>query len=455
MNGKDIFLGLEYVGDDLIEKAEYGEFPTKAEKTEKKTNTRKLTRRPFLVAAVIAMMLLLIGCAIVYVLSLDGLKLDDQTVTQDVYGYDPNGGEAIMYIGQETYTQQVLTLAGLNGTPASQAAREWYEFCKNYDPDREIQRSVWGNYPDFPAEYNGYGLYTQEMKDMLDRILEKYNLKLRGTQVEFPTSKQLFRALGMETILQSGSTAQMKINHSMYYENGSLDLYFEITLPGENNFSTNGYLFYRPKDCLIPDTAVLTEAQWEEWNYTTASGAEVLIVRSEEASSAWIFSDMENHTASVRLDAVQRLYEKTESGIPAAQFAVLTKAQLEQIADSIDFTLEPKLIDGWENLPDDAVPLGQEINGYCIEPVSAFTDGYAYQIVLRITAPEGVVLIDPEDHTSRTEAGAGGYGLSLCDPYGPDLSGRLERRRGFLPVAGAVVCGRGAGAGHCGADDYF
>ena len=180
MNGKDIFLGLEYVGDDLIEKAEYGEFPTKAEKTEKKTNTRKLTRRPFLVAAVIAMMLLLIGCAIVYVLSLDGLKLDDQTVTQDVYEYDPNGGEAIMYIGQETYTQQVLTLAGLNGTPASQAAREWYEFCKNYDPDREIQRSVWGNYPDFPAEYNGYGLYTQEMKDMLDRILEKYNLKLRG-----------------------------------------------------------------------------------------------------------------------------------------------------------------------------------------------------------------------------------------------------------------------------------
>ena len=62
MNGKDIFLGLKYVGDDLIEKAEYGEFPTKVEKTEKKTNTRKLTRRPFLVAAIIAMMLLLVGC---------------------------------------------------------------------------------------------------------------------------------------------------------------------------------------------------------------------------------------------------------------------------------------------------------------------------------------------------------------------------------------------------------
>lgn len=417
MNGKDIFLGLKYVGDDLIEKAEYGQFSAK-EDSKTAANKRKLIRRPFLVAAIVAMMLLLVGCAIVYVLNLDGLKLGDQTATQDVYAYDPNTGEAIAYIGQETYTQQVLTLAGLNGTPASQAAREWYAFCESYDPDREIQRSVWGNYPEFPAEYDGYELYTQEMKDMLDQILEKYNLKLRGAKIEFPTSKQLFRALGMESILQSGSTAQMKINHSMYYENGNLDLYFEIALPGENSINAHGYLFYRPKDCLIPDTAVLTEAQWEEWNYTTASGAEVLIVRSEEASSAWIFSDMANHTASVRLDAVQNVSEGTENGTPAAQFSVLTKSQLEQIADSIDFTLEPKLIDGWENLPDDSVPAGQEINGYCIEPVSAFTDGYAYQIVLRITAPEGVVLTDPEDHTARTEAGDGVYGYCTEDGDG-------------------------------------
>ena len=72
---------------------------------------------------------------------------------------------------------------------------------------------------------------------------------------------------------------------------------------------------------------------------------------------------MENQTASVRLDAVQKLYEETEDGVPVAQFTVLSKAQLEQIADSIDFSLEPKLVDGWENLPDNAVPAGQEING--------------------------------------------------------------------------------------------
>lgn len=33
MNGKDIFLGLKYVGDDLIEKAEFGEFQKSNVKT--------------------------------------------------------------------------------------------------------------------------------------------------------------------------------------------------------------------------------------------------------------------------------------------------------------------------------------------------------------------------------------------------------------------------------------
>ena len=95
MNGKDIFLGLKYVGDDLIEKAEYGEFPTKAEKTEKNANTRKLIRRPFLVAAIIAMMLLLVGCAIVYMLSMKEIHIGQQQTWQDVFEYDPDTGEAI------------------------------------------------------------------------------------------------------------------------------------------------------------------------------------------------------------------------------------------------------------------------------------------------------------------------------------------------------------------------
>ena len=421
MNGKDIFLGLKYVGDDLIEKAEYGEFSTKAEKTEKKANTQKLIRRPFLVAAIITMMLLLVGCAVVYVLSMKEIKLGDQIATRDIYEYDPNSGEAVSYMGQETYTQQVLTLAGMSGTPASMAAQEWYAFLESYDPNREIQKSVWGNYPEFPSEYAGYGLYTQEMKDKLDDILEKYDLKLRGDRVDFQTSKLLFRALGMENVLNPGSSAQMKVNHASFYDNGNLDLRFDITIPAIGNTdsrTTDGYLYYRSKDCLIPDTAILTDVQWEEWNYTTASGDNVLIVRSEESSVAWVFCDMPQHTASLMLYNIRRMYQETENDAPVAKFEMLTKEQLEQTAEAINFSVEPKLIEGWENLPDQAVPAGQEINGFCIQPVSAFTDGYGYRIVLQVTAPEGIALTDPNDHTACVEAGAGVYGYCIEDGDG-------------------------------------
>ena len=42
-------------------------------------------RKAALIAAVIALTLLLVGCAVVYVLSMQEIKLGEQTVTYDVY----------------------------------------------------------------------------------------------------------------------------------------------------------------------------------------------------------------------------------------------------------------------------------------------------------------------------------------------------------------------------------
>ena len=415
MNGKDIFQGLQYIGEDLIEKGEYGELPTMAEKEVKRLTLRK----PLMIAAIVAIMLLLVGCAVVYLLSMQEIKLGEEQATYDVYDYDPQTGEAVAFVGTKTETQQVLTLAGLSGTPASQAAQEWFVFRQSYDPDREIQKSMWGNEPEFPEAYYGYGLYSQDMKDKLDEILTKYDLKLRGKKIEFQTSKLLFQALGVESVLNPDSEAGMQSIYGNYYESGNLDVYFEITLPGEignEPEKTRGILYYRPKDCFIPDTAVLQEAQWEEWNYTTASGDKVLIIRSDDSGSAWIFSDTGRYTASLHLDIIRRIYEETENGTPVAKFDLMSKAQLEQVADAVNFSLEPKLVDGWETLSDGAVPAGQEINGYCIEPVSAFTDGYGYRIVLRVAAPQGVTLTDPDDHTVRIDPGDGVIGY--CEEDG-------------------------------------
>lgn len=415
MNGKDIFLGLQYIGEDLIEKAEYGEIPTIAEKEVKRLTTRK----PLLIAAIVAILLLLVGCAVVYLLSLQEIKLGEEQVTYDVYNYDPQTGEAVSYAGTKTETQQVLTLAGLSGTPAFQAAQEWFAFRQSYDPDRKIQKSMWGNEPEFPEEYYSYGLYTQEMKDKLDEILTKYDLKLRGKKIEFQTSKLLFQALGVESVLNPDSEAEMEVTYANYYESSSLDVYFEMRLPSEDGAEperTYCYLLYRPKDCFIADTVNLPEVQWEEWNYVTTSGDKVLIMRSDDYGYAWIFSDMGSYTACLRLDITRRSYEKTENGTQELKIERMSKAQVERAADAVNFSLEPKLVDGWETLSDGAVPAGQEINGYRIEAVSAFTDGYNYRIVLRVSAPEGVVLMDQGGYTGRIEPGDGAAGY--CEEDG-------------------------------------
>ena len=57
MNGKDIFRGLQYIGDDLIENAETGQFPAQNQGSGK---TRRPIRRPLLIAALIALLLLLV-----------------------------------------------------------------------------------------------------------------------------------------------------------------------------------------------------------------------------------------------------------------------------------------------------------------------------------------------------------------------------------------------------------
>lgn len=374
MNGKDIFLGLKYVGDDLIEKAEYGQFPTKAEK--QATKGRWL-RRPMRVAALIAMLLLLTGCAVVYLLSLKEIKVGEQEATHDAFAYDPETGFPVEYLGKETITEQVLSFAGMKETPVGQAAQEWFDYKQTYDPDGKIQEEAWGKEPQFPAEYNGYGLYTQDMKEHLDGIVEKYDLKLRGARIPFRSTKQLFRALGIDSVLNHNE-AEMRVHQAEYYENGNLDLVFFLDVSGnadaepiENTFAC---LYYRDKNCMIADYAtIVADDNWREWNYKTTSGHELLVIQSEN-SYTWVFCDTGKYTVTLRLEAN------------------LTDQQVKLAAETIDFSLEPKLLDGYESLMDGAVGSGKEINGYTVSLKRAETDGYSVYIILSIAGPKGVDL---------------------------------------------------------------
>ena len=125
MNGKDIFLGLRYVGEDLIEKAEYGQFSANGEKQEK---THGRIRRPLLLAALIALLLMLVGCGIAYVLHLQDLKIGVQTVPQTQY--DDSGSR----IDETEVELDVLSMQGIKGSPNYLANQEWLAFTNSYTP---------------------------------------------------------------------------------------------------------------------------------------------------------------------------------------------------------------------------------------------------------------------------------------------------------------------------------
>lgn len=400
MNGKDIFVGLKYIGEDLIQEAEYGQFPAREEGTGKNARTRRIRRGPLLIAALIAIMLLLVGCAVIYVLKTQDLKVGEQTGY--VYAVDGNK------ISSETVAvgQQILTLGGAEGSPAYMAAKEWYDFKESYDPDHLIQvtLSKEGQIPEFPKEYDSYNIYTQEMKEKLDEIVEKYGLKLAGAQVKDRTRtfKQLCKAVGMETVLSPGCDDLIVITSGRYYECGNMDLEFDVSLQGEAGtepVATWGALYYRRKDCFSEDMRAIGDGlligdadSGKEWNYTTKTGKDVLIVRSPSDWRAWLFCDGKENFISVMVEARFEGYSDDLEGNMYVDVKEMTDRQLELLAEAIDFTSEPKVLAEDVDLSAGEVSTGPTQNGYTIVLKSAVTDGQIAYITLGLTAPEDAAL---------------------------------------------------------------
>lgn len=396
MNGIDIFKGLRYIEDDIIEEAEFGEFPAKT--------VHRNPGRPLLVAAIIALTVLLVGCAVVYVLSMKEINIGQQQTSQDIFEYDPESGQAIAYLGQETVTEEVLTLAGLKGSPNYQAAQEWFAFRQQYDPDLKIARKVKseGLVPEFPHEYAAYDLYSQEMKDKLDEIIRKFGLNLIGREVAFRTEELVCKALGLEDIIVPGSSAVMELDYAAYQECGNLNMDFNLLIPsgGEDpEQQTRCHIYYMHKDAFTEDVISLSEIEtWKEWTYTTASGAEVLIFRSPEDWQGYLFCDMPNYTVTLRFAFIEEQYVTDATGKTVHQQEFMSDGQIERLADTIDFSIQPQLIDGWEELTGQFAGSGERIDGYSIELTDVKSDGNNAEVTLRITAPENVNLLEHDGY---------------------------------------------------------
>ena len=158
MNPMDIINGLGGIEDGFVMEAA-------AFRQEKGKLWPVAKKKLWLLAAMIALALLLVGCTVVYV-----LRLQDMAFGQDTQEV----------LGSGVQDRTMLSLRGVKGTPGYQATKEWYEWLKTYDPDDRIYHSQEAFSEDFGDDYYAYNLYTREMKDKLDEICDKYQLNLLG-----------------------------------------------------------------------------------------------------------------------------------------------------------------------------------------------------------------------------------------------------------------------------------
>lgn len=303
------------------------------ESRNRKSTKRISMRRTLLIAAIVAIMLLLVGCVAVY-LTLQDLSIGQETYVPktDEYGHPVEPTEKI---------QDILTLTSFSGSPVQMALKEWYAFSESYDPNGELLSNE-SDIPEIPNHYEYiYNCYTQEMADKLDEIAEKYNLKLldENLVIQKWQSQAALEHMGIDSLLKD--TAQVKRIAGMYYSPGNFffDLQFQLT--DENavwQTPVSGREYFSRKDYMVPLSYLPTDLEdYEQWTYTTSDGTQLLLALGNRGG-ALIITERENAVIGIHL-TISANYLMSENG------AAPTKEVVEQLAEVFDYQIAPNVSD--------------------------------------------------------------------------------------------------------------
>lgn len=286
-------------------------------------------RSPLLIAAIIALMVLLMGCAVV-LFTLQDMQIGEYSYVEPRY-IDENGEK----VPETEKTRDVISLQGITGSPEQMAAQEWYEFEQSYDKDNKLLDEADKNPIDVPSEYDAYFVYTKEMIDKVDEIAAKYDLELAGTiaMAEEFQMNTFFHALGIGNLHQEDAQAYIEYADGYFYACGNFNAEFWLTLTGEKSNWPHEILAsmrYCGKGYLDTVFAYLSDIEnYEQWTYTMKDGNDVLIVMGDERVR--IFYDGKAAFVSAGFGIT---YEDDNGVITR-----MTKKDVEMVADVLDFSI--------------------------------------------------------------------------------------------------------------------
>ena len=323
MTGKDMLTAMSGIDGRYIEEAA----PAAAPK-------RRSLRRPLLVAAAIAAALLLVGCGIVYALRLQDMSIGKATYTQR---FDDKG-KAIDPVEK---SMDIITPYGRSGDAIQQALKEWYEFQESYDQDHALMT----NEPDIPSipnqyEYT-YSCYTQEMVDKVNEIAAKYDLKLLDEWIPFQRyqSDIFLEETGIQSLLLPDSGAQITGMAGMLYPPYNFSMEFNLVTENAGTLMTS-YGYARKDYFPRAFPGGMDIDAYEQWDHTTPGGTKLLLALSGKGQGE-IIAEQENAMIMISIDGNRAT---SHTNYPDAS-EVMTKAELESIADQFDYSIQPKEVD--------------------------------------------------------------------------------------------------------------
>ena len=378
MNGKDLLQGLQYIGDDLVEAGEFGLFPAA-----RKKNVQR-PRRPWLVAALILLALALVGCGAAYVLSLEKVRIDVGTAQRDYALVDG------VYVKEpHEVNTTTLTLAGLKGENAYRACADFYAFKEEYTAQGE-QMAQSGTLPEGFWEN-----YADVMDAKAREIAQQHGLKPEGQLLAFRTVRNLCDALGVERFARENPEISVNIGGGSCYDTGNFWLNLDLVFPEGKGYAvlnSPGTLRWNRKDCFSRDYRALTDSgDWEEKNYTTASGSSVLLLYSPTQETGFVICDRGEALMTLEFNAnIEYLSE--EGGVVSSELVRMTDRQLELVADAVDFSIHPKTPTQADVEAQKAISREATQNGYTLTLKNVETDGYVLRVLLSLEAPEGTEL---------------------------------------------------------------
>lgn len=294
----------------------------------------KRSSRIFLVAAIIATLLLLAGCMAVF------NWLNSRSIAKEEYtwNFDDQG----QYKEPEQREAQIMTFYGDSSSPIQKAKKQWYEFEKTYDPDHKLVPPN-GVDTGVPRRYETvYSCYTKEMADKIDEIARENGLKLLDEWVPFQDYQVdiAMEGAGITSILRPDAEAAITHMAGMLFPPQNLDAEFSMKLTGENATWTNevivGYAYAR-KDYL-PDYGFYAwdTTGTQQWKYISSDGTKLLLALGKTGGGVIV---AEQKDAYIIIDITEGF-----QNFPTPE-EIMSKEALEQFADVFDYQLSPQVID--------------------------------------------------------------------------------------------------------------